>query len=511
VAGIWLCFGGLACGDGGAVIDTTPKTTSSSTTGGAGQGGAGGFGGTTTDGGAGGLGGAGGSPTGGGHGGMGGDGAAGGAGGAIASQPLSAVWVQTLAGAGAVFATGVAAGPNDEVAVTGTFTGTADFGGGALTAAGGEDVFVALYDATGSHQWSQRFGNGEDQGANDVAIDAAGNVVVVGTFLGTLDFGGATLDATGNQFTDVFVAKLSAVGSHQFSARYGDINAQSASAVSVSPTGAIALAGVFQNAIDFGNNPLTTNGDRDAFVAQLDASGAHLFSIQLGDGAEQRALSVASAGDGSIAVGGFTEGDIDLGAGPVTNPGGRQAWWSTYDAVGAAQAGRVLLGTGAAEVQGLGFSPGGDLWVTGTFETDIDLGAGARPAAGATDDVFVARYTPAAQLSQGSVHGDAFSQGVAALAVDASSNPAIAGRFTGQLTFDDATMTSAGSFDGYAIRLDPVGHSYFAFGDAQFQTANAIAYDSNGRLIVAGEFSGQTDLGLGITAGSQDAFVAVYQ
>jgi hypothetical protein len=42
----------------------------------------------------------------------------------------------------------------------GYFGGTVNLGGSDLTSAGGVDVFVAKFDPSGVHQWSQRFGDG---------------------------------------------------------------------------------------------------------------------------------------------------------------------------------------------------------------------------------------------------------------------------------------------------------------------------------------------------------------
>ncbi|MDH3217711.1 MAG: T9SS type A sorting domain-containing protein, partial [Candidatus Krumholzibacteria bacterium] len=87
----------------------------------------------------------------------------------------------------------------------GEFQGTVDFGGGNLMSAGGYDIFVAKYDSSGVHQWSQHAGStAEDYGA-DVAVDAAGNAVVTGVFQGTVDFGGGNLVSAGGY--EIFVAK----------------------------------------------------------------------------------------------------------------------------------------------------------------------------------------------------------------------------------------------------------------------------------------------------------------
>jgi hypothetical protein len=60
--------------------------------------------------------------------------------------------------------------------------------------------------------WSKSFGNAGFDVATATAIDSAGNVVVTGYFQGTVDFGGGPLTTAGED--DIFVAKLDSSGNH---------------------------------------------------------------------------------------------------------------------------------------------------------------------------------------------------------------------------------------------------------------------------------------------------------
>jgi hypothetical protein len=97
------------------------------------------------------------------------------------------------------------------VLLTGQFAGTADFGGGNVTASG-IDLFVAkLLGSNGAYLWSRRFGDTDEQAGTSVAVDSAGNALVTGYFMGTLDFNTAGIPlftANGTSKT-LFVAKLS--------------------------------------------------------------------------------------------------------------------------------------------------------------------------------------------------------------------------------------------------------------------------------------------------------------
>src|SRR5262245_60953697 len=65
-----------------------------------------------------------------------------------------------------------------------------------LRTAGGEDVFVAKYDASGKLLWVQSAGGtGNDYGTG-VAVDDKGNVFITGSYSGTAVIGGTTLDTS---------------------------------------------------------------------------------------------------------------------------------------------------------------------------------------------------------------------------------------------------------------------------------------------------------------------------
>ncbi len=120
------------------------------------------------------------------------------------SQSLNHLFSQRFGGTGGDFGAAIAVDGAGNVLVTGQFSGTVDFGGGALTNAGSRDIFLAKYDAAGAHLFSQRFGDTDFDSGAAIAVDGAGNVLVTGSFEGTVDFGGGALTSAGN---DIFLAK----------------------------------------------------------------------------------------------------------------------------------------------------------------------------------------------------------------------------------------------------------------------------------------------------------------
>jgi hypothetical protein len=532
---LWL-VGLLACGGGEPLIET--PTASSSGAGGGGAEGQGGIGGVSTS--AGGSGGAGGLAAGGfsGAGGAGGAGGEAGAGGLAAGAggsgglggggfggagglggsggggsvhlPLVADWQAVASGSGQSFTGGTAIDSSGAVVTTGTFSGAIDFGCGTLNAAD-TDIFVVKYDLLGNCIWNKRFGDSNNQIAARVAIDNGDNIILAGTFIGSVNFGGGQLQSTGNQFTDAYLAKLNAGGGHVWSQRFGDINSQEGHDVATGPGGAIALVGMFQNQMDLGGGALSTSGDRDAYLAKFDAAGTHQWSKQFGDSALQDARSVRIAADGSVAAGGHSEGDIDLGGGVLQHNGiGKRAWVSRYASNGSHVFSKLFTASDTSTTEALSFTPGGELIVSGNFQVSIDLGGGNIAALGGGDDIFLARFATQGTHLSSDGFGDAASQKVKALTTGANAKPVLVGLFGGTLSFDTLDLTSAGSFDGFVVDLQMGGHRFRQFGDASFQSANAVAMGPTGGMVVGGNFSGQIDLGLGAVSGNIKSFVVRY-
>jgi hypothetical protein len=148
------------------------------------------------------------------------------------------------------------------VFLTGSFQGSMQVGNQTLQSAGGSDVFLAKLDAGGNPQWAKSFGNAADQAAYAVATDAAGNVVLTGGFVGSINFGGTTLQSAG--LDDVFVAKLDPDGNHLWSGSAGDAAEQDGYAIAVDPSGNVIVSGIFSGSVDFGNGALTNVPPTDA-------------------------------------------------------------------------------------------------------------------------------------------------------------------------------------------------------------------------------------------------------
>ncbi len=136
--------------------------------------------------------------------------------------------------------------------VAGSFTATLPFGGTSLTSAGGTDAFVAKLDPAASFApaWAVRMGGtGSDEGRG-VAVNSNGQVVATGLFNGTTT-GAAALTAASSAASDAFVLQLDGVtGATQLAAAYGDLATQDGDFVVINRAG----VGSAKDLVDFSGN-----------------------------------------------------------------------------------------------------------------------------------------------------------------------------------------------------------------------------------------------------------------
>jgi hypothetical protein len=166
---------------------------------------------------------------------------------------------------------GLALDGSGNIVITGAFRGVLDFGGGPLSNPGDYDVFVAKFDPSLNHLHSQRFGDGQFQNSLNCHVDNIGNIFITGEFWGTVDFGGGLLTSAGGD--DIFLAKFDPSGNHVWSQGFPGAagNWQQGRGVATDESGNAYLTGWLVGVADFGGGVLPSGGGGDVFLAKFDA------------------------------------------------------------------------------------------------------------------------------------------------------------------------------------------------------------------------------------------------
>jgi len=172
-------------------------------------------------------------------------------------------WSRSFGDAQDQSARGLTIDSKGRVTLFGQMSGSVDFGGGPLVAATNLG-YLAQFDGTGAHLWSRTLCAPGSSMHGHVATDGLDNLVLAIPFGGVCDLGGGPLVSAGGP--DLLVAKFNASGQHGWSQRFGDAAAQNGLDAAGAPDGHVAAAGTFAGAIDFGAGPHTSQGGRDGFI-----------------------------------------------------------------------------------------------------------------------------------------------------------------------------------------------------------------------------------------------------
>lgn len=425
-------------------------------------------------------------------------------------------WSKNYGDASNQFGVDTAVDAQGNVILAGTFVGTLNLGGELLVGVDGNegesDIFLAKFDADGEHLWSKSFAFTRDQVGKAVAVDAQGNIFLAGYFEGTVTFGGGSHTSQGCCNEDAFLAKFDPSGVYLWSKSFGDSGSQVAKGLAVDAQDNVVMVGQFQTMVDFGTGPLNAGpATNDGFAAKFDSSGIALWAKEFGDDAvDQFVEDVALDSAGNVLITGGAQGTVDFGTGPLMapadklnifvaklSPAGAGVWSGIYGGIGRG------LAIAADSKGGVG--------VAGEYKGAVDFGGGKLPEKSA-DLAFFTWFDASGNhvLSRGYGAGSAHATGVA---FDASDKPLLAGYFDGSIDFGAKSLTSAGSFDIFLVKLDSAGCDVWTrtFGDAAYQGVQDLEIDASGNAVITGNIQGVADLGGGpLTAAGDDVLIAKF-
>jgi hypothetical protein len=226
------------------------------------------------------------------------------------------VWTRQFGGGGGEGAWGVALDQAGNAYVVGTTRA-------ALTGqspAGGFDAFVRRYDPAGNEVWTRQFGTEGDEGARGVALDARGNVLVVGSTDRPLAGG------TSAGGYDVYVRQYDGAGNELWTRQFGSAADDYGVAVAVDRGGQALVVGSADRALP----GQSSAGGTDAFLRSFDATGTVRWTKQFGTETIDDAWGVAIDAAGRAYVVGSTEQNLP----GQRSAGGSDVFVRQYDADG---------------------------------------------------------------------------------------------------------------------------------------------------------------------------------
>jgi hypothetical protein len=363
------------------------------------------------------------------------------------------------------------------VYVGGYFAGTIHFGSQQFTShISHYDIFVAKYTADGDLLWVQQAGLNGDERVRGLAVDAASNVYVSGTYVGPTQFGTqAPLLNAGSTDEDVFVAKLDASGAWQWVVGAGGSGSDGASSLALAPSGQLVVGGYFTSPTAiFGTTQLlnsqpATASSTDIFVARLTTAGTWLSATKVGGTGNDALYDLAIDAAGNTYVCGSFEGpQLQVGTSALANAssnGTMDGFVAQLSAAGTWQWANRLGGPDQDMLLGLTLDSSGRPYVTGSFRSaTITLGSTTLTnTAAVTGDIMVAALNASGSWRWASRAGGPATDLGIGLAVQPTGQLTVAGQFySRQLPVGAGSLTNSattvGDGEAFVARLDAAGN-----------------------------------------------------
>ncbi len=277
-----------------------------------------------------------------------------------------------------IYAGGPTSGPLLDVVV--------DRAGNVVVVGGADSIHATRTPPTPGRLWSTTFRSGTNYRLSNVAVDASGNLLALGSTAVMTTLGSSSLTP------GTFLVSLTPEGTVRWARTVVAGASSQGDDLAIDSTGNVYVAGHFSETVDLGDGAVTsTFGYDDGFVLALAGDGTFRWKRLLDSprGDELSALLVDASGD--VVVAGVTSGSAWLGSGVAAggilaalSPSGTLRWARSFAA-----------GESSVEVGALARSPTGDLYLCGRFSVTgtrntVNLGGGPLPEYSRTP--FLASY-----------------------------------------------------------------------------------------------------------------------
>ena len=352
------------------------------------------------------------------------------------------LWAKKAGGIGWDYGFAIAVDGSGNAYITGYFSGESTFGTIKLESTGGNDVFVAKYDGSGNVVWAKRAGGTGNGYGQSIAVDASGSVYLAGYFNGEANFGATTLSSAGNN--DVFVAKYDATGNVVWAKQATSTNGGYGRGVALDASGNVYVVGEFLGTTAFGNTSLTSAGGFDVFVAKYNAAGTVVWAKRAGGVGNDFGNSITVDASGNAYISGGYGTLATFGSINLTNRGGTDAYLAKYNSEGNVVWARGYGSTGNDFGSGVALDGSGNPYMAGYFAGTVAFSTTSLISAGGAD-VFVVKLNPSGTFQWVQQAGGESNDLGYGIAVNNAGFAHITGAFYTGATFGNTNLSSNGT------------------------------------------------------------------
>ena len=377
-----------------------------------------------------------------------------------------------------------------------------------LTSDGGEDSYVAKFDSNGKFQWAQNIGSSSNDRGLGIATDSDGNVLATGYFSGSIDIdGNGTDDLTSNGGQDSYIAKFDRDGNFLWAQNIGGSNGDKGHSIAADRDGNVLPTGYFRDSIDIdGNdiNDLTSNGQRDSYVAKFDKNGNFLWAQNIGGVGDENGRGITTHSDGNVWITGYFDAAIDIDGdanNDLSTNGSSDSYIAKFDIDGNFQWAKNIGGSNGDRGTGIATDKDGNVLATGYFQGSMDIDEDGTDdlTSNGGQDGYMVKFDRDGNFLSGQNIGGESNDNSRSITTDSNGNVWATGYFEGSMDIDgDDTddLTSNGGLDSYVAKFNSDGDFQWAknFGGRRRDRGFAIARDNDGNVWATGYVNGSIDI-----------------
>ena len=388
--------------------------------------------------------------------------------------------------------------------ITGYVTGQTEFSiTTQVTAAPGNgDIYVAKYNPNGNLLWMKQFGGNFMDRAYDLAIGPDQNVVITGIFSGSVAFGTTTLQSAQDS-KDIFLLKLNTNGNVIWARKEGGNLSENSYGVTVDHQNNVILTGQFEGTTSIANqnftsliDPFTNLPSFDLFISKYDSNGNPLWVKAGLAEKEDRGLAVAVDAQDNIFLSGQYSDTLQFAGMTINNNGLNVGFVTKLSPAGQVQFFNNLR-AGSCVPYDLEVNGNNQVVVIGDFLGNMNYFHNSTQTAitnAYSKRIFVLQIQNNGQYQWSYTLGSDSELSARALTIDSNNDVYVVGYFRCALTQlhepQTALWNSVGFRDTYLLKVNNSGVFKYAkqMGGHENDNAHGVAINSIENPIICGTF-----------------------
>ena len=354
------------------------------------------------------------------------------------------LWIRLDGGTGLDRGLDIITDSNDDIIVTGFFSGIADFGDSTLVSSGFSDVFVAKYNSNGVFQWVVHGAGPDHDESFCVTVDNLNNIYFGGFFENSLQLGTYNLISTGTYET-LFYSKISSNGDVLWAEQAYNLDFSESIVESICFDGFdIVMTGSFDDTMVFQGDTLYSYDESyDVFIAKVDITGNKVWIKQAGGNDDDGGRAIISDGSGKIFITGYFSQTANFGTFQLTSLlSSNDVFIAALNSNGNFIWVNQASGPSNEYPTSISYNSSNGLSICGTTTGDFIVG-NLNYSGNGTEDIFAVNYSTDGNLVNVLHTGGIGEERIYDIYLDDNNSAYIVGLFYGSLVIDDSTITAS--------------------------------------------------------------------